>query len=295
MPSGIITKSLSGFYFVEYNGIVFKCKARGILKKNNITPLVGDYVTFSLINQSEGIIEDVCKRKNQLLRPPIANVDQVFLTFSIVEPELNLSLLDRLLIYFETKNVTTKIIITKNDLLNKQDIIKILDYYQQIGYFVFYSDKNISEERLAELKTHLSGKVTVLVGQSGVGKSTLINKIAPNSKQETGELSQKLGRGKHTTRIVELLHLEKKGFIADAPGFSQLSLEEIETTQLSSLFIEFNKYSLECKFKGCLHDKEKGCMVKQAVSEEKILESRYKNYLIFLNEIKEQKRRNYND
>lgn len=232
------------------------------------------------------------ERKNELIRPPIANVDQALLVFSIVEPDFSAHLLDRFLTVVESFRIQPIICLTKKDLASEEElntVLGIAEYYESIGYEVITT--YIDDPQLPEkLRPILSGKVTVLAGQSGVGKSTLLNTVLPSLGLQTGAISNALGRGKHTTRHVELLEVAD-GLVADTPGFSSLEFEHIEKEQLSSNFIEFNEPSLSCKFRGCLHFNEPRCGVKEMVAADEIKQSRYDNYLQFLKEILERKPR----
>lgn len=293
MPEGQIIRALSSFYYVQYEDGIIECKARGLFKKNNITPLVGDYVLFDMIDNNHGVITEVKKRKNELVRPPISNVDQALLVFSIKEPDINYLLLDKFLVHIEHANIEPIICITKFDLVDKEDdkLDKKLQIYENIGYKVIKTSK--FDDNLEDLESTLKDKVTVFSGQSGVGKSTLLNIIMPSLDLETGDISYKLGRGKHTTRVVQLINLPFGGTVADTPGFSQLDFSGIDAVDLENYFIEFSQYSAQCRFRGCNHSNEPGCAVKSAVDENKIAKERYKHYIEFLEEIKAQEQRKW--
>ncbi len=287
MPEGRIIRALSGFYYVEADGVIWECKARGIFKKKNLSPLVGDYVVFDATDEKKGYITELKPRKNELHRPPICNVDQVILVFSIKEPSYNANLLDKFIIHVENADIEPIICLTKLDLANDETKIfeKVANIYRSIGYRVLETSKyGIGKEELTEV---LKGKISVFAGQSGVGKSSLLNTILPTLELETAPISQKLGRGKHTTRVVQLIDLPDGGKVADTPGFGQLDFQNIESADLSSLFIEFQAYTEQCRFRGCMHVNEPGCAVKAAVSENKITAERYKHYVEFLQEIRE--------
>ena len=289
---GQIRKAISGFYYVKNNGKIVQCKSRGVFRKRGVHPLVGDFVTFVPDGENDATITVVHERKNELVRPPISNVDQAILVFSIVEPDFSVHLLDRFLTVIESHNIQPVICLTKKDLANEKALEKIeivAAYYEKIGYVVmktFIDDENLPEM----LKPILNGKTTVLAGQSGVGKSTLLNTVLPSLGLKTGVISEALGRGKHTTRHVELLEVAG-GLVADTPGFSSLELDHIEKEELARYFIEIDKASDFCKFRGCLHLNEPKCEVKKLVEDEVIASSRYKNYLYFLQEITERKPR----
>lgn len=302
MPEGLIVKALSGYYYVKpavsaENGTV-QCRGRGILRKNGVTPLVGDQVRYSLTENGEGMVDEVLPRITELIRPPIANARLAVLLFSLREPDLNLQLLDKFLVHIEHAGLRTLICLTKRDLLKQQeendlinDITKqTAELYKSIGYDVIVtsSKTGLGTE---EVKSRLAGEISVFSGQSGVGKSSLLNAMLPGLSLETAEISMKLGRGRHTTRHVELMELTNGGYVADTPGFSQLDFMEIEADELSSCFIEFQSYAENCKFRGCSHLHEPGCKVRQALEAGEIAASRYEHYLQFHEEMKEKKRR----
>ncbi len=292
MLEGQIRKAISGFYYVYHEGKLVQCKSRGVFRKRGIHPLVGDFVTFVPDGKNDAIITEVKTRKNELVRPPIANVDSALLVFSIVEPDFSTHLLDRFLTVIESFDIQPVICLTKEDLASEPAlaaVMKLATYYEKIGYTVIKT--HIGDEKLpALLKPILEQKTTVLAGQSGVGKSTLLNTVLPVLGLKTGEISEALGRGKHTTRHVELLEVAE-GLVADTPGFSSLEFEHVEKEQLSRYFIEFDAASSDCKFRGCLHLNEPKCAVKAQVEIGEIAEHRYKNYVHFLQEIIERKPR----
>ncbi|GAA0358792.1 ribosome small subunit-dependent GTPase A [Bacillus horti] len=293
MPEGQIVKALSGFYYVaeKTTGTVWQCRARGVFKKKKITPLVGDHVSFEGSVEEEGTVTEIHERKNELIRPPIANVDQALLVFSVDEPEFSPILLDKFLVHIEKANITPVICLTKLDL----SVTPLTEYpeievYQKLGY-PFYMTSSVSKHGVEEIEDFLANKITVFAGQSGVGKSTLLNAINPELDIETAEISTRLGRGRHTTRHVELIKLPKGGLVADTPGFSQLDFIDIAPEELGSLFIEFNELSPSCKFRECLHKNEPKCGVKDAVEQGEIAEHRYKHYLQFLETIEQEKQK----
>ncbi|OLP66485.1 putative ribosome biogenesis GTPase RsgA [Bacillus pumilus] len=297
MPEGKIIKALSGFYYVldesEENGKVIQCRARGIFRKNKVTPLVGDYVVYQADNDKEGYVLEVKERTNELVRPPISNVDQAVLVFSATEPSFSTSLLDRFLVLVEANHIKPIICITKMDLLKtdqeRETIQAYADDYRQIGYDVHLTSTN-EREGIEKLMPHFHHKITVFAGQSGVGKSSLLNAMSPDLALKTNNISSHLGRGKHTTRHVELIHTAQ-GLIADTPGFSSLEFTGIESEDVGLYFLDIRERSADCKFRGCLHVKEPGCAVKRAVENEQIRAFRYQHYLEFLTEIKERKPR----
>ncbi|PIC58831.1 ribosome small subunit-dependent GTPase A [Sporosarcina sp. P12(2017)] len=292
MAEGQIRKAISGFYYVEHNGDLIQCKSRGVFRLKKISPLVGDFVTYVPDGANDATITDVHQRKSELVRPPIANVDQVLLVFSVVEPNMSLRLLDRFLTVIESHQLEPILYISKEDIADPkilEENEKNLAYYQRIGYTVLRNVEN-KHSLLETLRPYFSGKTTVLAGQSGVGKSTLLNTILPELQLKTGVISDALGRGKHTTRHVELLEVAG-GLVADTPGFSSLDFEHIEKEELRDYFVEISEAGAGCKFRGCLHVKEPGCAVKAQVEEGRISEGRYKNYLLFLQEIMDRKPR----
>ena len=281
---GRIIKSLAGFYYVESDGVVYQTRARGNFRKKGQTPYVGDFVEFSAEDHSEGYILAIHDRKNSLVRPPIVNIDQAVVIMSAKEPDFNANLLDRFLVLLEHKAIEPIVYISKMDLLTSPDeIAAIQKRYQEIGYQFCTS--------LDELLPLLTDKVTVFMGQTGVGKSTLLNKIAPDLKLETGEISDSLGRGRHTTRAVSFYNVNG-GKIADTPGFSSLDYEISNAEDLNKAFPELRRLSRLCKFRSCTHTHEPSCAVKDAVESGELWQSRYDNYLQFLSEI-ENRRETY--
>jgi ribosome biogenesis GTPase / thiamine phosphate phosphatase len=292
MPEGKIVKALSGFYYVLHDGVMIQCRGRGVFRKNKITPLVGDEVVFQAENEREGYIMEVKERKNELVRPPIANVDQAILVFSAVEPGFSTVLLDRFLVLVEYNHIKPLICITKMDLTNdneKQAINEYADHYRNIGYEVLLTSSE-TEAGIEGLTPHVEDKISVFAGQSGVGKSSLLNVLRPDLELKTNDISSHLGRGKHTTRHVELIRIGN-GLIADTPGFSSLEFTDIEAEELTYCFPEMVRESENCKFRACLHISEPKCAVKAAVEAQTITQYRYKHYIDFLQEIKDRKPR----
>ncbi len=275
--NGEIIKIISNLYTVKVDNMLYGCQARGVFRNNKITPLVGDKV---IIDPNKNLITEILPRKNELKRPVIANIDCALIITSVKNPNLDLVLLDKLISNITYNDIEPIIIFTKIDLLSeesKEQIEALKEYYEIIGIKAFYNTE------LAEIKKYIKNKTVVLAGQSGAGKSTLINKLDNRYQIETNEISMALGRGKHTTRHVELYDIED-ALVADTPGFSSLDLSDIDKEELKNTFIEFNEY--DCKFRDCLHYKEDDCAIKRAVENKKILETRYKNYIKFLEEIK---------
>lgn len=296
MAEGKIIKALSGFYYVKNESGITQCRGRGVFRfsKKKVTPLVGDHVIFEAENDSEGYILDIKERKNELVRPPISNVDQAILVFSAKEPNFSSLLLDRFLVLIESKHINPLICITKMDLLSDEERGKIKKYandYSEYGYEVILTSSK-TEEGIKQLSPHLQGKITVFAGQSGVGKSSLLNAMNPLLELKTDDISSHLGRGKHTTRHVELISFGD-GLVADTPGFSSLDFQDIEPEELSFYFPEMREVLPDCKFRGCTHTKEPKCAVKAALTNGEIKQYRYDHYTAFLEEVKEVQRRRY--
>lgn len=274
---GQIVKISSDLHFVNFEDEIFPCKCRGIFRKEHIIPVVGDYVLFS---KEKKLIEEILPRKNTFYRPKVSNIDRAFLITSLKLPDFSLNLLDKFLVLMEINKVEPIICITKSDLVLEDELNKIndvLNYYRSIGYTVVF---NTEIDKIKEL---LENKTSVFTGQTGAGKSTLLNKLNPNWNLETGEISVALGRGKHTTRVVELFDF-CNGKVMDTPGFSSLEFNRYTKEQIRDAFIEFLEYP--CPFKDCNHTKEEECCVKKEVLNKNILESRYENYLSFIEEVK---------
>ena len=272
---GQIIKIVSDLHIVACDGHTYPCKCRGIFRKEHITPLVGDYVLFS---KDKNLIESIVPRKNEFQRPKVSNVVQAFLITSLVHPDFSLNLLDKLIVLMEINCVEPIICITKEDITDedeKRRVYSILEYYKNIGY------KVVSNQDLDTLEELLAGKTSVFTGQTGAGKSTLLNKLNPEWDLETGEVSLALGRGRHTTRVVELFELFG-GKVMDTPGFSALDFKGVSKETIRDAFVEFREFP--CPFKDCNHTKEGECEVKKAVLANNIMESRYLNYLSFIGE-----------
>ncbi|MFE8699029.1 ribosome small subunit-dependent GTPase A [Cytobacillus sp. FJAT-54145] len=293
MPEGKIVKALSGFYYVLTDDEqLIQCRGRGVFRLNKVTPLVGDEVVFQAENDTDGYILEVKERKNELVRPPIANVDQAILVFSAVEPAFSTSLLDRFLVLVEFNNIRPIICITKMDLTNQKERDEIEVYashYKSAGYEVLLTSSE-TEAGIESLIPLLEGEISVFAGQSGVGKSSLLNVLRPDLELKTDDISSHLGRGKHTTRHVELIKVGN-GLVADTPGFSSLEFTDIELEDLNYCFPEIQRTSEKCKFRGCIHLKEPKCAVKSAVESGDIPEYRYEHYQTFIQEIKDRKPR----
>ena len=290
--TGKIIKGIAGFYyvFVEGSGI-YECKAKGAFRKDKIKPLVGDDVEIDLVDPAEkkGNVIDILPRKSQLIRPAVANVDQALLIFATSHPEPNLNLMDRFLCMMEEADVPVVICFNKDDLSEPDFEAKMRSTYEPAGYQMIFT--SVEEKRgIDEIKAVLKGKTSTVAGPSGVGKSSIINLLTDGNTMETGSVSEKIGRGRHTTRHSELLYIEEDTYIMDTPGFSSIFVPAVEPVELSSLFLDFAKASESCRFTGCLHYKEPDCGVKAAVEEGSIAPSRYENYLQIYSEMISQKK-----
>ncbi|WP_026662769.1 ribosome small subunit-dependent GTPase A [Butyrivibrio proteoclasticus] len=309
---GRILKGIAGFYYVEtYEEKVYECKAKGIFRKTNLKPLVGDDVEIDIIDEEKklGNITEIYPRKNQLLRPPVANVDQAVILFAIVKPNPSYNLLDRFLIMMRQQNLPVIICFNKQDIATESEQQELYDAYEKCGYKVLFI--SVREEKgLDELKELLKGKTTTLAGPSGVGKSSLLNKLVPNAQMQTGDLSRKIERGKNTTRHSELFFVEELSdnadrnadinvdgsadgegttcdtYVIDTPGFTSLEMRDVTPDNLMQFYPEFAEYEPECRFGGCSHIAEPDCGVKRAIAEGKIAKVRYDNYKVLYEELK---------
>lgn len=282
---GVLTKAIGGFYYVLCDGSEYECKARGSFRKSGDSPVVGDRVTISVPEEGFASIESIMPRRNKLKRPALANVDVLVIVCSTVDPEPNFTVIDKMTAAAVNSNMTPVIVVSKNDLKSGCDIARI---YRNSGFPVFICSPKEDDES-ASLKNYLKGKTAAFTGNSGVGKSTLINRIFPQLKLQTGQISRKLGRGRHTTRAVELFEIDGC-YVADTPGFSTVDLQRyeiIDKTQIQYCFPEFEKYIGECKFTSCSHTCEKGCRILQAVQDGDIELSRHKSYVAMYNEVKD--------
>ena len=297
--NGKIVKALSGFYYVraQKGGRVYECKAKGSFRNDNITPLVGDNVSFDVIsdNECKGNITEILARKNQLIRPAVANVDQAMVVMAVRQPNPNLSILDRFLVLMKKQGIETIIVFNKKDLAKSDDIKNIKDTYKKSGCKLFFISAGAEKQNMMTLKLQLKGKLTVMAGPSGVGKSTILNALAKSGTGEmaqVGEISSKVGRGKHTTRHNEIYSIGKSYEIADTPGFTSLLVtdEDMSKEELADMFPEFDAYKGQCPFKDCSHVKERDCAVRNAVENGKIASSRYNSYKAIYNELKSQEK-----
>ncbi|MDW7675356.1 MAG: ribosome small subunit-dependent GTPase A [Bacillota bacterium] len=281
MAQGILVKGYSGFYYVNIEGQEVECSLRGKFRRKKQSFIPGDFVRVSLIEPGKGVIEEVLPRKNELIRPTVANVDQVVIVMALKEPEPQLDLLDRILVLAESLELKAVICFNKLDKISEAP--SLIETYTKIGYVAIATSAK-TKENIAKLVSLLNGQVSVFAGLSGVGKSSLLNAIQPNLSLKVGNVSDKIKRGKHTTRHVELITLPTGGMVADTPGFSNLSLESLSPNILPYCFPEIEQVQDKCRFNQCLHHKEPDCAVKLAVEAGEIAESRYHNYLNFLSE-----------
>ena len=289
---GKIIKGIAGFYYVHVvESGLYECKAKGIFRKEKMKPLVGDIVEIDILDETEkkGNITEIIERKNELIRPAVANIDQALVVFAVTKPKPHFNLLDRFLIMMESKDIPVVLCFNKKDIATEPEIQELKDIYEKCGYQIVFTSA-LEEENTEELKDLLHGKTTAIAGPSGVGKSSLINIFQPNANMETGSISEKIERGKHTTRHSELIWIEDNTYIMDTPGFSSLYTNDFEKEELKYYFTEFSEYEGQCRFLGCDHIHEPGCAVKQALDEGKIHPVRYTNYLEMYNELKEKRR-----
>ena len=273
MLKGMIVKNISDTYTVKENKNLYECKARGKFRNSGLTPLVGDIVEF---DPEQNYILDIMERKNELARPSVSNIDVALIISSVKKPDLSLYLLDKQITSVSLENIEPVLCFTKLDLLSRKElkeIKKIMKYYKKLGYAVF------TNWQIKKILKYLKGKTVVLTGQTGAGKSSLLNLISPSLNLKTGEISEALGRGKHTTRHTEFF-LVKDVLIADTPGFSSLDINKHTKEEIRDTFLEFKKYT--CEFKNCMHDKEQNCAVREACEKGEIMKSRYENYCNFI-------------
>lgn len=290
--TGKIIKGIAGEYFVHVAGKgIFTCKAKGIFRHRNQKPLVGDDVELDIVSDEDmkGNITDILERKSELIRPAVANIDQTLVVFAAKSPSPNRNLLDRFLVMMESQDMKSILCFNKMDLANDEEINELKSTYEKAGYEVLLISvmNNQGIEKVVEL---LDGKTTSLAGPSGVGKSSLLNTLVPNAVMETGDISRKIERGKHTTRHSEIFCLGGSTYLMDTPGFSSIYTCPCEKEELKQFFPEFYPYEGKCRFNGCVHVNEPDCAVKNAVSDGSIGQSRYENYVLFYNEIKERRK-----
>lgn len=284
--NGKIIKGIGGFYYIKTEEGLIECKARGKFRHKDIKPMVGDNVTIK-IEKGKGVIEEIHERTSELVRPTVANVSLAFIVFAVKNPDINFDLLNKFLVLCEYNNIEVVVCLNKIDLVSEEEREEIKKRITDIGYEVLFinAKEGLGLERLKE---KIEGNVTVFCGPSGAGKSTLINRLADKEHMETGKVSEKLGRGKHTTRHSELIEVSD-GYIVDTPGFSTLEIKDLmDKNSLKYCFPEFSEYNDKCKYRGCLHYKEPKCALKDAVDKEKVNRYRYNFYIKSLEEIMEE-------
>lgn len=289
---GKIVKGIAGFYYVHAkNGNLYECKAKGIFRKDNIKPLVGDDVELEILDEEHktGNIQRILPRRSKLVRPAVANIDQALIIFAIVKPDPNFNLLDRFLIQMSGQGLPCIICFNKSDIASKEEQESLRSAYEACGCQVLFISV-AKKEGIQEVGKLLEGKTTTVAGPSGVGKSSLINCLYPDAEMETGSISEKIDRGKHTTRHSQLFALDEDTFILDTPGFSSLDLFGVEKENLKDYYPEFLAYEEECRFRGCMHISEPDCGVKKALSQGKISQVRYHNYTVLYEELKTKKK-----
>ena len=290
IKEGLILKGIGGFYYVETADGVFECKAKGKFRKDGISPLAGDRVTITVRTDKENTIDEIKERKNKLRRPPVANIDKLFVVVSTAKPFPNTLVIDKMTVLAEKHDIEPVIVITKTDL---DDSAELLDTYRKAGYKVYLHSKD-SNENLDEIKSELSGCISAFTGNSGVGKSTLINALSPTLSLETGEISDKLGRGRHTTRQAEIFHVGD-GLVIDTAGFSSIDFADdsvIFSSDLENYFPEIREHIGECRFTGCAHLGDKGCKITEIVENGEMSLSRYESYKTMYDEQKNLKKWN---
>lgn len=289
---GKIIKGIAGFYYVHVGESgVYECKAKGSFRNQKVKPLVGDNVRMTVLDErdKEGNIEEILPRKNELIRPAVANVDQALVIFAAAKPKPNFNLLDRFLILMQYQQVPAVVCFNKQDLAAEQELEVLKDTYISAGYEVRFTSA-ATREGVEEIRSLLKGRTTTVAGPSGVGKSSLTNRLFPEAAMETGDISQKIKRGRHTTRHSELFSLGNGTYLMDTPGFSSMYIEDMEADELKNYFPEFSPWEDGCRFLGCVHMGEKVCGVKEAVAEGKIGKSRYENYRLMYQELKDKRR-----
>ena len=289
---GKIIKGIAGFYYIyAEDHEIYECKAKGIFRKDNQKPLVGDNVEIEVldIQEKEGSVTAILPRRNSLIRPAVANVDQAFVIFAMENPKPNFMLLDRFLIMMEKQDIPAVVCFNKKDLADSSELEFLYETYTGCGYRVILSS-TFQGDGMDEIRQVLKGKTTVVAGPSGVGKSSITNALQENVKMDTGEISKKLKRGKHTTRHSQVIPVGEDTYLMDTPGFSSLYLTDMEEQELKDYFPEFRKYEGQCRFQGCRHIHEPGCAVKEALENHKISSLRYEDYLGLYEELKEKRR-----
>lgn len=290
---GKIIKGIAGFYYVYSNQCIYECKAKGSFRNQKIKPLVGDDVMITVLDEEKalGNIDEILPRSSELIRPAVANVNQALIVFAAASPNPNFNLLDRFLLMMKKQNVPVTICFNKLDLVEQDTFFKYKEIYKNSGYDVIGAS-TYEEHGMDELRRVLKGKTTTLAGPSGVGKSSIMNMLNPAANMDTGDISRKIERGKHTTRHSEIIPIDEDTYLMDTPGFSSIYFYDMEPEDLKDLYKEFEQFEPECRFGGCNHIGERECGVKSAVENGQIMASRYENYKLFFEELKDKKKRN---
>lgn len=289
---GKIIKGIAGFYYIHVvDQGIYECKAKGIFRNQKIKPLVGDNVIIDILDEhyKKGNIIDILPRTNELIRPAVSNIDQALVIFAAAEPNPNFNLLDRFLIMMRKQQVPTIICFNKTDIVKEPELTLLSEIYEKCGCHTLFTS-TYTDEGIETVQQLINNKTTVFAGPSGVGKSSLLNILQPDANMETGVVSEKIKRGKHTTRHSELIHIKGTTYVMDTPGFSSLFINDFEKEELKDYFYEFGQYEEQCRFKGCIHVNEPNCGVKEALERGELSRIRYNNYIVMYQEIKDKRR-----